>query len=138
MPGPVPESASPAAAHSPQLRPLPQRIAFALENSDLDKTARATLRALAAELRAAADVSALRVLAYTDPTGSDAYNLAISARRAAHVCRFLAEQGVGNVHLVPHPRGAVEFRGDNATRPGRVANRRVEFVAELRAPTDAP
>jgi OOP family OmpA-OmpF porin len=69
----------------------------------------------------------VRVEGHTDNTGSAAYNLDLSRRRAAAVLEYLVQHGVSRKRLVSAGYGFERPIADNATALGRAKNRRVEF-----------
>jgi len=71
----------------------------------------------------------LRVEGHTDSQGDDAYNLALSQRRAAEVRQALIERyGIDPARLAAQGLGEEQPVADNATPEGRARNRRVELV----------
>ncbi|WP_270935741.1 OmpA family protein [Falsiroseomonas oryzae] len=79
---------------------------------------------------------AVRIVGHTDAIGSDAYNQALSERRARSVERWLAGQGGGLPPMQATGRGEAEPVASN-TAPdgrddpeGRQRNRRVEVLLE--------
>jgi outer membrane protein OmpA-like peptidoglycan-associated protein len=62
---------------------------------------------------------------HTDSVGSDAYNQALSERRARAVVDFLAAQGVDASRIRAVGRGESQPIADNGTEEGRAQNRRV-------------
>jgi len=66
------------------------------------------------------------IVGHTDSRASDAYNQRLSERRAASVAAYL-EQNYGIVSQT-EGRGEREPVGNNGTRDGRQANRRVEIT----------
>ncbi|GIX29965.1 MAG: OmpA family lipoprotein [Porticoccaceae bacterium] len=73
------------------------------------------------------DRTRLQIAGHTDSTGSDAYNQALSERRAAAVARFLESQGIAPGRIVTVGYGERYPIADNATPEGRALNRRVEL-----------
>lgn len=69
------------------------RVFFATDQSNLDGSARATLRNQAAWLKQNADVR-LTIEGHADERGTREYNLALGARRANAVRDFLISEGV--------------------------------------------
>jgi outer membrane protein OmpA-like peptidoglycan-associated protein len=67
---------------------------------------------------------------YTDSVGSDAYNLALSKRRADAVKAYLVEQGISSGRIETRGFGKSDPIASNATEAGRAANRRAEVVAK--------
>jgi len=72
---------------------------------------------------------AIEVRGYTDSTGTPAYNVKLSQRRAESVVRYLKEHGVTN-RLTAKGFGEADPIADNKTREGRLANRRVVLHIE--------
>jgi outer membrane protein OmpA-like peptidoglycan-associated protein len=72
----------------------------------------------------------VRIEGHTDSIASDAYNQALSERRAAAVKTWLAGHGVEAGRLATAGFGESRPAADNATAAGRQQNRRVEIVVE--------
>lgn len=70
----------------------------------------------------------LLIVGHTDAVGADAYNQALSERRASAASRYLVSQGVTSGRLRPVGRGASEPIATNDTEAGRQLNRRVEIA----------
>ncbi|KAA0996750.1 OmpA family protein [Pseudomonas sp. ANT_J12] len=101
-------------------------VLFAFDKSDLTPAARSQLDALMAKLQNA-DVVSIKVVGHTDSKGSDAYNQALSERRASSVAAYLLSQGLAPNKLTSEGRGESEPVADNETEEGRAKNRRVEL-----------
>ena len=67
----------------------------------------------------------IEVAGHTDSVGNDAYNQALSERRANTVRDFLISRGVAADRLTARGYGEAEPVGDNSTEEGRALNRRV-------------
>ncbi len=67
------------------------------------------------------------VIGHTDAKGSDAYNKALSDRRAAAVRRYLINNGVSATRLRAVGKGESQLL--NADDPEAAENRRVEILA---------
>jgi OmpA-OmpF porin, OOP family len=65
---------------------------------------------------------------HTDSTGSEAYNLDLSQRRAEAVRSFLITSGIGPDRITAHGHGKLYPVASNDTPAGRQQNRRVEVV----------
>ncbi len=70
----------------------------------------------------------LEVDGYTDSTGSQELNMALSERRAAAVRSFLIKQGVPSINVTERGFGPDNPVATNSTASGRQMNRRVEMV----------
>jgi len=80
-------------------------------------------------LHANPDIRLVEVAGHTDSQASDAYNRALSQRRAEAVRDFLVTRGgIDTARLRARGYGESAPVGDNATPAGRQTNRRVEFV----------
>lgn len=66
---------------------------------------------------------------HTDGRGSEAYNQALSMRRATAVKTWLVQHGVSGDRLTPVGYGKSRPIADNNTDAGRFRNRRVELIA---------
>lgn len=66
---------------------------------------------------------------YTDNSGPEEYNLALSLRRAESVANYLMDNyNIGSDRIVVNYYGPANPAGDNATAEGRKMNRRVEVA----------
>ena len=68
------------------------------------------------------------IVGHTDDKGTNSYNAALSARRAAAAESYLATQGVTTARLRSTGRGETEPVASNDTDAGRQQNRRVEIA----------
>ena len=67
------------------------------------------------------------ITGYTDSTGSEAYNLDLSQRRAKAAKKFFIEKGVECKRLTTEGKGETNFVACNKTKEGRAQNRRIEI-----------
>jgi OOP family OmpA-OmpF porin len=65
---------------------------------------------------------------HTDSTGTDAYNLDLSQRRAESVRNYLVKKGIDPSRLQARGYGETQPVADNGTSAGRAKNRRVELT----------
>jgi len=65
---------------------------------------------------------------HTDNTGTDAYNLSLSERRAESVRSFLIQNGINGQRVLARGYGTSYPIAGNDTASGRQLNRRVEIV----------
>jgi OOP family OmpA-OmpF porin len=66
---------------------------------------------------------------FSDSTGAEEYNLALSERRVSSFKQYLVQEfGIDPVRIVPLWFGELNPVGDNATKAGRQLNRRVEIA----------
>ncbi len=72
--------------------------------------------------------AALTILGHTDSTGTDAYNMRLSERRALAVMAMLAAHGVDPIQMTTVAIGDHQPIAPNDTPEGRAINRRVEFL----------
>lgn len=71
--------------------------------------------------------SLVDVYGHTDSTGSDAYNMDLSKRRADSVARYLISRGVSSARIQTQGMGESYPVASNDTPDGRALNRRVEI-----------
>lgn len=106
---------------------LPQPIIFSSNDLSLTPEAKQKLTLVADKLKACPGAK-VAINGYSDSTGSDAVNVALSANRAKAVADFLIANGVTRDHLTPKGLGSANPVASNDTPQGRAQNRRVEIV----------
>jgi outer membrane protein OmpA-like peptidoglycan-associated protein len=103
---------------------MPAAVTFRTASSRIDAKGRALLDAISPCLKQ----GRYEIAGYTDSIGSDEDNLKLSKARAESVRAYMILQGVDAERLDAVGHGALHPIGDNATREGRAANRRIEFT----------
>ena len=68
----------------------------------------------------------VKIVGHTDSDGTEAYNQALSVRRATSVRDYLATKGVNPSLMSVSGMGESQPVASNKTREGRAQNRRVE------------
>lgn len=101
-------------------------VLFAFDSAELTSDAQRLLGDVATRLNGAMLVS-VKVIGHTDSVGSDAYNQALSERRAASVASYLGSRGIDAGKLSTEGRGESQPVAGNDTDAGRAQNRRVEL-----------
>lgn len=102
-------------------------VVFETGRADLKPGAAERLRPLASYLQANPNVR-VRIDGHTDAQGSDAYNQALSDRRAASVRAALGTMGVDGARIEAVGHGESQPVAENRTAAGRQQNRRVEVT----------
>lgn len=102
-------------------------VLFAFDKSDLTDQAKSTIGDLNTILQKYPDENVL-VIGHTDDVGTDAYNQALSERRASAVSSYLTSQGVSSSRVSTKGMGESDPKVANDTEAHRAENRRVEFV----------
>jgi outer membrane protein OmpA-like peptidoglycan-associated protein len=74
------------------------------------------------------NIDRVRVEGYTDNTGTEAHNNALSERRAAAVAQALDGSGLAGGHIDVKGFGMRNPVADNGTEAGRAENRRVAII----------
>ena len=105
---------------------IPSGITFAYDSADVQPQFKRTLDQVADTL-AQYNQTYIDVYGHTDSTGSEAYNLDLSRRRAESVANYLVSRGVSRARLETIGYGEQYPVGDNMTAAGRMENRRVEI-----------
>lgn len=121
--------------------PLPEpivltRVHFAIDSAVLKSESHDFLDRVAAGLKANPDIH-IALEGYSDSTGSIAYNLGLSQRRADAVRGYLMDQGVSGSQLSAEGRGETDPIATNSTGVGRQANRRT-VMRVTSNPNDVP
>ncbi|NGY07013.1 OmpA family protein [Solimonas terrae] len=101
-------------------------VNFEYDQAKLTVNAQTILDGVADALTAAPGI-AVEVDGHTDSRGSDAYNQALSERRAQSVMQYLADHGVAADRMSAKGFGETQPVADNDTEDGRELNRRVEL-----------
>lgn len=105
---------------------MPSGITFATDQSAIQPQFRPTLDQVAQTL-AEYPKTMVDVLGHTDSTGSEAYNQALSERRARSVSDYLVSHGVASVRMATIGYGETRPIASNETEDGKAQNRRVEI-----------
>lgn len=102
-------------------------LMFPINSATIDETYKDDLRAAAAVFAKYPDTNIL-VEGHTDDTGTDAYNLDLSERRAESVAAFLEAQGISSSRLQMEAFGESQPKYANDSDDNRSRNRRVELA----------
>lgn len=105
---------------------MPSEITFGVDSSSIDPGFRNTLDQVSLTLKQY-EKTYVDVMGHTDSTGSDAYNQALSERRASAVSDYLSSRGVQSARLAARGYGESQPKASNLDAAGRSANRRVEI-----------
>lgn len=109
---------------------IPSDISFATNRSDIQPNFAPVLDRFAEGLRNNPNAE-VRIVGYTDSTGSDSINNPLSLDRATSTRNYLTSRGVSGARIQVEGRGAREPVASNDTADGRARNRRVEiYVGE--------
>jgi iron complex outermembrane receptor protein len=98
-------------------------VVFETNSAELKSESLPILDGAVATLKRYADI-VVEVAGHTDSAGNDAYNLALSKRRAETVMKYLADNGVTN-KMSARGYGERQPVASNANEGGRAQNRRV-------------
>ncbi len=102
-------------------------IYFAFDSSTLEASARDGI-AKNAQCARERGMSAVKVTGYTDPRGTEEYNLALGDRRARSVAQYMESLGVAKDGLTSASMGEEMAKGEDET--GWANDRRVDFVSK--------
>ncbi len=102
-------------------------LLFDFDSDDIRTESAQNLRNLAASLTKYPNTDLL-IVGHTDSVGTDAYNEALSMRRATAASGYLASSGVASSRLRATGMGEREAVASNETEAGRQANRRIEVA----------
>ncbi len=104
-----------------------ETIYFSYDSSTLEPSARDVIARNASCVRERG-IAGVRVTGYTDPRGTEEYNLALGDRRARSVEQFMGSLGVEKNKLSTSSMGEEMARGEDES--GWAQDRRVEFTAK--------
>jgi len=134
-PQPAPQPAPPPAPRPTPPPPTPARrelltmrgAHFAFDKSSLTQAAKDTLGQAVTLLKEHPEANA-EIQGHTDYVGTDAYNQALSERRANSVKAYLVSQGIAASRITTKGFGESQPTADNGTATGRAENRRVVII----------
>jgi outer membrane protein OmpA-like peptidoglycan-associated protein len=106
---------------------MPGNVTFATDSADLNADFFNVLNSVSKVLKEF-DQTIVEVAGHTDNTGSDAYNEALSDRRAGSVATYFESRNIASQRLLTIGMGESRPVADNGTAEGRQANRRVEIT----------
>jgi OOP family OmpA-OmpF porin len=119
-------------APAPPVKVVTETVSLSAETLfDVDKdvikpAGKVKLDDFAARLSTLNTVESVSIVGHTDSTGTDAYNQALSMRRANSVKNYLLDKGVSSSVMSTSGMGESQPVASNATSEGRTQNRRVE------------
>ncbi|MWV17649.1 OmpA family protein [Pseudomonas sp. L-22-4S-12] len=105
---------------------MPGNITFATDSADIASNFYTPLNNLATSFRQY-EQNSIEIVGHTDSTGSHAYNMNLSQRRAQSVANYLLAQGVNATRVTTRGAGPDQPIASNASEAGRSQNRRVEI-----------
>ncbi|MBU0554352.1 MAG: OmpA family protein [Alphaproteobacteria bacterium] len=105
---------------------MPSGITFATDQATVQPQFQTTLDQVASTL-AEYPKTMIDVLGHTDSDGSEAYNQALSERRAQAVANYLGRRGVDPIRIATMGYGETRPVASNETAAGKAQNRRVEI-----------
>jgi OmpA-OmpF porin, OOP family len=115
---PAPQAAQTGSQPEPQpaqtpVPPRSERVLFAFDSAKLDAGETAKLARFAVRIKERPDAGVV-VVGHADRIGSEAYNLALSQRRAKAVAAYLMDRGVAAGALTTDAQGAADpLTGDD-------------------------
>jgi outer membrane protein OmpA-like peptidoglycan-associated protein len=106
---------------------LQATIRFAFNSSELTDSAKSILDEKVAVFRSIPELSIV-ILGYTDPVGTDAYNMALGERRAEATKAYIMSKGIDGNRVILESRGErQQVPTEGAGRAGEAPNRRAIF-----------
>jgi len=105
---------------------MPNKITFDTDKHNLKGSFLEALDSIILVLNHYPDTR-LNITGHTDSTGSDAYNLELSKKRATAVALYLLNQNVDSSRVNSMGAGEKQPVASNKTESGRALNRRVEL-----------
>ncbi len=127
-PAPVPVAPAP----KPAPKPVTEKVTFAadvffdFDKSVLKPEGKARLDELVSKL-GGTTLEVIIAIGHTDSVGGDAYNQALSVRRAEAVKAYLVSKGIEPNRIYTEGKGKTQPIASNSTDAGRAKNRRTEI-----------
>ena len=106
---------------------MPSDVTFAFDRSDVQPQFFTVLDEVAGTLNQYPS-TLIDVVGHADAVGGDAYNQALSERRASSVASYMVSRNVLPARLFVAGQGERQPIASNDTDPGRAQNRRVEII----------
>ena len=132
-PAPAPEAKPAPAAPKPKPKPVAEKVTLAADvHFDFDKAVlkpegRAKLDELVDKIKGM-NLEVVIAIGHADSTGSDAYNMKLSMRRAENAVKaYLVSKGIEANRVYTEGKGERQPIASNRTKEGRAKNRRVEI-----------
>ncbi len=111
---------------------MPGNITFGTNEATIQASFKPVLNSIAKVINEY-NKTMVQVNGYTDSTGSNTTNMALSERRANAVSNYLRLQGVSGNRIITEGFGPANPIASNTTAAGREQNRRVEIILINRA-----
>ncbi len=124
-PAPAPAPVAATAAPTSEKVTFEADAFFDFDKSVLKPAGKAKLEDLVSKLKGT-DIEVVVATGHTDWTGTEAYNLKLSMRRANAVKAFLVSKGIPADRVFTEGKGESKPVASNRTSEGRAKNRRVE------------
>jgi outer membrane protein OmpA-like peptidoglycan-associated protein len=105
---------------------MPSKVTFDVDSAIVSPQFQPTLNEVARVL-SQYEKTFVDVVGHTDSTGSDAYNMTLSQRRADSVATYLSSNGVLRARIATQGMGESQPIANNDSETGRAQNRRVEI-----------
>ena len=132
-PPPQPKPAPAPAAPAPKPKPVAEKVTLAADvHFDFDKAVlkpegRSKLDELVGKIKGM-NLEVVIAIGHADSTGSDAYNMKLSMRRAENAVKaYLVSKGIEGNRVYTEGKGERQPIASNRTKEGRAKNRRVEI-----------
>jgi len=105
---------------------MPSKVTFDVDSAIVNPQFQPTLNEVSRVL-SQYEKTFVDVIGHTDSTGSDAYNMTLSQRRADSVATYLSSNGVLRARIATQGMGESQPIASNDSETGRAQNRRVEI-----------
>jgi outer membrane protein OmpA-like peptidoglycan-associated protein len=112
-----------------------QPVNFDYNSTELTELSKSRVRAIIKQLKRSEAVI-IEIYTYTDNIGSEAYNVALSQRRADALKTYLVVNGIEGESIIAIGVGEKQPIADNSSAAGQAINRRGNFVFRSRSPIE--
>jgi adhesin transport system outer membrane protein len=109
-----------------------QLVNFIFDEAELTTNSKSRIAVIIEQIKLAEDIT-IEIYTYTDNIGSEAYNIALSGKRAEALKKILVANGIDEVDIKAIGMGEWRPIAKNSTPAGQAINRRGEFVIKTKA-----
>ena len=104
-----------------------QLVNFIFDETELTTNSKSRIAVIIEQIKLAEDIT-IEIYTYTDNIGSEAYNIALSGKRAEALKKILVANGIDEIDIKAIGMGEWRPIAKNSTPAGQAINRRGEFI----------
>ncbi len=109
-----------------------QLVNFIFDETELTTNSKSRIAVIIEQIKLAEDIT-IEIYTYTDNIGSEAYNIALSGKRAEALKKILVANGIDEIDIKAIGMGEWRPIAKNSTPAGQAINRRGEFIIKAKS-----